>query len=263
MQHGYSEKVDKLQIRIRAHKKFANLDVSTWIDEFCGRSPRKRILDLACGSGNHLRMYARHAGDAGRVVGVDIEPDLVEAARESHRDLPQVEVITASMDDPLPFPDASFDLCISSFAIYYAADARATLQEIRRVLRTSGQIALIGPTRNNALEIYEYNERLTGVTIEPVTLILTDRLRHEILPVMLDLFGDVTDEVLNSFLTFPTGDEFIAYFESTMVFEETGKKLGVSREQLLAALPLAEKPIVSKEMLAVVGTKGQYWHGSA
>lgn len=255
MQHGYAEKLDKLQIRIRAHKEFANFDISTWIDQFCGRLPRRRILDLASGSGNHLRMYARHVGETGRVTGIDIESGLVEAARQAHQDLPQIEIMVGSMNDPLPFPDERFDLCVSSFAIYYAADPRATLQEIRRVLAPGGQVALIGPTRNNALEIYEYNERLTGVAIEPVTLVLTDRLRQEILPIVRDLFADVTAEVLNSFLTFPNGDEFIAYFESTMVYEETAKKRGVTREQLQAALPPGDKPVVSKEMLAVVGTK--------
>ncbi len=255
MQHGYAEKLDKLQIRIRAHKEFANFDVSTWIDEFCGRAARQNILDLACGSGNHLRMYARHAGAHGRVVGIDIETALVEDARKAHADLPEVDVRIGSMNDPLPFPDGAFDLCISSFAIYYAANPRATLEEIRRVLSPGGQMVLIGPTLNNAREIYEYNERLTGVAIEQVTSILTDRLRQEILPIVRDLFTDVRDEVLNSFLTFPNGDEFIAYFESTMVYEETAKKRGVTREQLHAALPPVEKPVVSKEMLAVIGSK--------
>jgi ubiquinone/menaquinone biosynthesis C-methylase UbiE len=160
------------------------------------------------------------------------------------------------MNEPLPFPDGSFDLCISSFAIYYAADPRATLMEIRRVLEPGGEVALIGPTRNNAIEIYEYNERLTGVALDPVTLVLTDRLRQEILPLVRDLFTDVEEEVLNSFLTFPGGAEFLEYFTSTMVYEETAKKRGFTPEQFRAALPPQDRPIVSKEMLAVVGRKG-------
>src|SRR5207237_5854566 len=74
MDLSYAEKLDKLQIRIRAHKEFANFDVSTWIDEFCARAPRRRILDIGCGSGNHLELYARHVGPSGRVVGLAGEP---------------------------------------------------------------------------------------------------------------------------------------------------------------------------------------------
>ena len=255
MDLSYAEKLDKLQIRIRAHKEFANFDVATWIDDFCARSSRRRVLDVGCGSGNHLGIYAKHVGTAGCVVGIDRERGLVDAARAAYKDVPQVELVVGSMDDPLPFPDASFDLCCSNFAIYNAAVPRATLGEIRRVLEPGGQVVLIGPTRNNALEIYEYNERLTGVAIDPITLVRTDRLRQEILPFARELFADVTEELLNSFLTFPNADEFLLYFQSTMVYEETAEKRGVTREQMRAAMPSGGQPVVSKEMLAVVAAR--------
>jgi ubiquinone/menaquinone biosynthesis C-methylase UbiE len=255
MDLSYLEKLDKLQIRIRAHKEFANFDVSTWIDEFCARSPRRRVLDVGCGSGNHLGIYAHHAGPSGRVVGIDRDRGLVDAARAAHAGTPQVEVIVGSMDEPLPFADASFDLCASNFAIYNAADPRATLAEIRRVLAPGGQVLLIGPTRNNAAEIYEFNHRLTGVAIDPITLIRTDRLRQEILPIARELFSEVTEEVLHSRLTFPNADEFLLYFQSTMVYEETAEKAGLTHEQMRAAIPEGAQPVVSKEMLAVVATR--------
>ena len=255
MHHEYAESLDKLQVRIRAHKEFADFDVSTWLDNFCAQSPRRRILDLGCGSGNHLGLYAGHAGPAGRVVGIDREPALVAAAREAYGAVPQVEALVGSMDQPLPFPEGSFDLCFSNFAIYYAKDSSATLSEIRRVLKPRGQVVLIGPTRNNSLEIYEYNARLTGVAIEPVTVVLTDRLRTEILPLVHDLFVDVREEILESSLTFPNADEFLRYFQATMVYEETAKKRGVTYEQMRAAMPSAGQPVVSKEMLAVIATR--------
>jgi len=254
MDLSYAEKLDRLQVRIRAHKEFANFDVGTWIEEFVKR-PRRSILDVGCGSGNHLGIYAKSVGRNGRVVGIDREARLVNAARKEYTNTPQIEVVVGSMNDPLPFPDASFDLCFSNFAIYNADDPRATLREIARVLEPGGQVVLIGPTRNNALEIYEYNERLTGVAIDPVTLIRTDRLRQEIEPIVKDLFADVREEVLNSFLTFPNADEFLLYFQSTMAYEETAEKRGVTRDEMRTALPPTGHPIVSKEMLAVVATR--------
>lgn len=252
MDLSYAEKLDKLQIRIRAHKEFANFDISDWIADFCAAAAARRVLDVGCGSGQHLAIYAEHAGPSGRVVGLDREPKLVAAARAEHQNTPQIEVIVGSMDDPLPFPDGSFDLCFSNFAIYNASDPASTLREIRRVLAPGGQVVLIGPTRNNAREIYEYNERLTGVAIDPITLVRTDRLRQEILPLVKELFAHVEEHVLKSFLTFPNGDEFLLYFQSTMVFEETAEKRGVTKDEMRAALPDGDKPVVSKEMLAVV-----------
>jgi demethylmenaquinone methyltransferase/2-methoxy-6-polyprenyl-1,4-benzoquinol methylase len=72
------------------------------------------------------------------------------------------------MDDPLPFQDGAFDLCFSNFAIYNAANPRATIEELKRVLEPGGELVLIGPTRNNASELYVYNERLTGRAIDEI-----------------------------------------------------------------------------------------------
>ena len=255
MDLSYAEKLDKLQIRIRAHKEFANFDIGDWIDNLCAGSVRRRILDVGCGSGNHLGIYAKHVGASGQVVGIDRERGLIDAARVAHSGDPQITLILGSMDAELPFPDASFDLCFSNFAIYNATDLRATLSEIHRVLEPGGKVVLIGPTRNNAMEIYEYNERLTGIAIDPITLVRTDRLRVEVLPLVRSIFTCVTEEILNSFLTFPNAEEFLLYFRSTMVYEETAEKRGVTPEAMRAAMPTAARPVVSKEMLAITATR--------
>jgi ubiquinone/menaquinone biosynthesis C-methylase UbiE len=252
---SYKEQLDKLQIRIRAHKEFANFDVSDWIDEFTGRKPRKAIFDLGCGNGNHLGIYLKHVGADGTVAGLDREQRLLDQARDTYKDAENLQLIQGSMDDPIPFPDGTFDLCFSNFAIYNARDPKFTISELKRVLKPGGEVVLIGPTMNNAREIYEYNESLTGQAIDEITLIRTDRLRREILPIVQEVFGNANEEVLNSKLTFPTPDEFVLYFQSTMVYEETAEKRGVSREQMLAAVPQEKDIIVSKEMLAATAMK--------
>ncbi len=254
MDLSYKEQTTKLQNRIRAHKEFANFDIESWIDTYLGRKPRRNILDVGCGSGNHFGVYLKHVGSDGRVVGVDREAALVETARKEHASADNVEFIVGSMDDPLPFPDASFDICLSNFAIYNASDVPSTLREIRRVLQPGGEVVLIGPTANNAREIYEYNQRLTGVAIDEITRIRTDRLRREILPIASEVFGKMSEEVLNSFLQFPNANEFLTYFKSTMAYEETAEKRGVTNEQMKAALD-GNPLIISKEMLAIFGTK--------
>lgn len=117
------------------------------------------------------------------------------------------------------------------------------------------ELILIGSTRNNAREIYEYNERLTGEAIDEITLIRTDRLRQEILPIVKKSFAEVTTEVVDSCLTFPSRDEFIRYFQATMLYEQVAEKKGVSHEQMLAACERDNTPVLSKEMLAVIATK--------
>jgi ubiquinone/menaquinone biosynthesis C-methylase UbiE len=252
MDLSYKEQLDKLQVRIRAHKEFANFDISDWIDEYAGRKPRKAILDLGCGNGNHLGIYLKHAET---VAGLDREKRLVDEARETYAGAKNLDLRVGSMDDPLPWPDETFDLCFSNFAIYNATEPRKTLQELKRVMTRGGELVLIGPTINNAREIYDYNERLTGQRIDEITLIRTDRLRREILPLVNEVFGAAEEEVINSFLKFPSREEFLLYFKSTMVYEETAEKRGVTQQQMLDAFPPNPPLIISKEMLAVTARK--------
>jgi ubiquinone/menaquinone biosynthesis C-methylase UbiE len=255
MDLSYKEQLDKLRVRIRAHKEFANFDVSDWIDQFASRRPRQAVFDLGCGNGNHLGIYLKHVGATGRVVGLDRESKLIAEARDTYKDTPNLDLRVGSMDERLPFDDATFDLCFSNFAIYNASNPNFTLGELRRVMKPGAELVLIGPTRNNALELYDYNKRLTGQAIDEITLIRTDRLRQEIEPIVKDVFGNAREEVLGSVLTFPNADEFLLYFKSTMLYEEGAEKAGITDEQMKAALPAMETHPVSKEMLAVIATR--------
>ena len=133
--------------------------MADWIEGFLARRPRRHLLDLGCGDGNHFPLYLRQVGTDGTVTGLDREPKLLERARAAHADAARLKLVAASMDDPLPFPDAAFDLAFSNFAIYNALQPLFTLRELRRVLQPGGELVLIGPTRNNARELYEYNAR--------------------------------------------------------------------------------------------------------
>lgn len=252
---SYREQRDKLADRIRAHKLFANFDVADWIDEFLARTPRRHVLDLGCGDGNHFPLYLEHVGGEGTVTGLDREPQLLERARKAHPGAANLTLVAATMDERLPFPDERFDLAFSNFAIYNARSPLFTLRELRRVLQPGGELVLIGPTRANAFELYEYNQRLTGTPIDEITLVRTDRLRAEILPLAVEVFGTVEEHVLNSRLTFPTREEFLRYFTATMLYEQVAEKQGRTEAEMLAACASDSGLVVSKEMLALVAKR--------
>ncbi|MDQ6803036.1 MAG: methyltransferase domain-containing protein [Acidobacteriota bacterium] len=239
---SYDEKLDKLQVRIRAHKLFANFDVSDWIEEFTARAPRRSIFDLGCGDGNHFGIYFRHAET---VTGLDREQKLLDAAKSAY---PKANLYCGSMDDPLPFADRAFDLCFSNFAIYNARDPRFTISELKRVLQTGGELVLIGPTANNARELFEFDASLTGRPTDAVIFTRADRLRSEIAPIAREILGDYREEVLRSRLTFPTAEEFVKYFRATMLHE----KSGIGEQEMLEAVPRDRDIVVSKEMVTII-----------
>jgi len=249
---SYKEKQDRLSTRIRAHKEFANLDIDEWIARFLARRPRQAIFDLGCGNGNHLHLYLDCVG-GGRVAALDRESALIGEAKQRYQATANLDLQVGSMDAPLPFAAASFDTVFSNFSIYNATDPVFTLRELKRVLQPSGEVVLIGPTMNNARELYAFNERLTGTAIDEVTRIRTDRLRREIVPLARDIFATVHEEVINSYLDFPDAAEFLRYYTATMLYEEGAEKQGKTLAEMQAALGTGKDSLIlSKEMLAVI-----------
>jgi ubiquinone/menaquinone biosynthesis C-methylase UbiE len=249
---SYKEKHDRLAVRIRAHKTFANLDIDEWIAAFLARRPRRAIFDLGCGNGNHLGLYLDCVGPNGRVAALDREGALIVQAKRRYGGVANLDLRIGSMDVPLPFANSNFDTSFSNFAIYNAADPAFTLGELKRILQSDGEVVLIGPTINNARELYAFNERLTGKAIDEVTRIRTDRLRREIVPLACSIFAEVREEVINSELDFPNAEEFLRYYTATMLYEEGAEKEGRTLTEMQTALGGEGHVILSKEMLAVI-----------
>lgn len=108
-----------------------------------------RVLDLGCGSGWAARLLAGYAR-RGRVVGLDISDEMIEAARSSSIGFDNVEFRVGSAER-LPFDDADFTHAFSMESLYYYADVLAALREVRRVLRQGGLFAAV-------VDLYKENE---------------------------------------------------------------------------------------------------------
>ena len=87
------------------------------------------VLDLGAGRG-HYAALARAAG-AGRVVALDLTPQMLEAAP------PPAIVADAGR---LPIRDRSFDVVIAALVLSYLSDAGRALREIARILRAGGTL---------------------------------------------------------------------------------------------------------------------------
>jgi SAM-dependent methyltransferase len=97
------------------------------------------VLDVACGTGNATIAAAQLGA---RVTGLDFSPGLVAVARERGLEA-NVEVEWLDGDaQSLPFDDDSFDRVISAIGHMFAPDHRRTADELLRVCRTDGRIAI-------------------------------------------------------------------------------------------------------------------------
>jgi SAM-dependent methyltransferase len=120
------------------------------------------VLDVACGTGNASIPAARLGA---RVTGLDLSPGLIAIACERGAEA-KVEVEWRQGDaQALPFGDDSFDRVISAIGHMFAPDHRRTADELRRVCRPDGRIAIACWTPEGA--IGEMFKRLGAISPAP------------------------------------------------------------------------------------------------
>jgi ubiquinone/menaquinone biosynthesis C-methylase UbiE len=98
-----------------------------------------RVLDVATGGGNTAISAARRFCD---VTGIDYVPELIEYARK-RAEVEGVEITFEVGDaEDLPYPDASFDVVLSTLGVMFAPDQAKAAEELLRVCRPGGKIGL-------------------------------------------------------------------------------------------------------------------------
>ena len=111
-------------------------------------SPGDGVLDVACGTGNFTRDFARSVGPDGLVVGIDVsETMLARAVRDTAAE--QVAYVRGDAAD-LPFRDQSFDAVCCFAAIHLFEDPFAALDRMTDVLTPGGRIAIFTSTRGRS-----------------------------------------------------------------------------------------------------------------
>ncbi|HEX8711810.1 MAG TPA: methyltransferase domain-containing protein [Terracidiphilus sp.] len=149
--------------------------VTQAIVQLAAARPGMQVLDLACGTGEPAISLASQVGPQGRAVGIDINVELLEVARDRTRQrrLNNVEIRQADAH-ALPFSSESFDLVTSRFGVMFFDDIARALGEARRVLRPRGRIALLawGPFEQPYFltTIAIVRRHVTASTLQPDTL---------------------------------------------------------------------------------------------
>jgi ubiquinone/menaquinone biosynthesis C-methylase UbiE len=102
------------------------------------------VVDLGCGPGYFTLPAAELVGPQGKVYGVDVQPEMVEACRQraAEAGARQVEVLRSGETD-VPLPDGIADLVLVSLVLHEARDRAAFLREARRLLKPGGEVAVI------------------------------------------------------------------------------------------------------------------------
>jgi SAM-dependent methyltransferase len=146
-----------------------------------GLGPGDVVLDVACGPGNFSREFARAVGDAGLVVGIDASRTMLArgAAELRSAGLGNLALVRGDAT-ALPFTAGSFDAVCCFAALHLFADPFGALDEMRRVLRAGGRIALMTSVRRQltARPLKPLIERTSGMRLfeaDEIVAALQDR----------------------------------------------------------------------------------------
>ena len=106
------------------------------------------VVDIGCGAGADACVAALLVGDAGKVIGIDCTPAMIEkaAGNAAASGLKQVVFHQAEMT-ALPLPDACADVVISNGAINLAEEKNTVLGEVFRILRPGGRLQIADMVR--------------------------------------------------------------------------------------------------------------------
>ncbi|HEX8067526.1 MAG TPA: methyltransferase domain-containing protein [Thermoleophilaceae bacterium] len=109
-----------------------------------GLSPGDGVLDVACGTGNFTRDFARTVGRDGLVVGIDVSETMLARAVVDTREADLLDRVAYVRGDAaaLPFRDSSFDGVCCFAALHLFADPMAALDRMTAVLTPGGRIAI-------------------------------------------------------------------------------------------------------------------------
>jgi SAM-dependent methyltransferase len=101
------------------------------------------VLDIGCGGGVDTFVAAIMVGPEGKVVGIDLVPEMLERAKANLKKTSLKNVtFQESSAEQLPFLDGTFDIVISNGVFNLIPDKAKALREVFRVLKLSGRFLL-------------------------------------------------------------------------------------------------------------------------
>jgi ubiquinone/menaquinone biosynthesis C-methylase UbiE len=126
------------------------------------------VLDIGCGTGSLAIAAKRRVGPSGAVQGIDPSPEMIARAEKKARKAGVDVVFSTGIAEALPFPDAHFDVVLSTLMLHHLprATRQQCVREIHRVLEPGGRVLAVdfgsSPKRKGILAHLHRHGRVTA-----------------------------------------------------------------------------------------------------
>jgi SAM-dependent methyltransferase len=137
--------------------------------------PGQVVCDLGCGNGYHTLPLAEAVGQSGKVLAVDLQPQMLELLRQraAAKQLGNVVLVEAAVDDP-KLARGSCDLVLLVDVYHELTNPPAVMAGIRRALKETGRLVLV-----------EYRGEDDALPIKPEHKMTLAKIRAELEPMGL------------------------------------------------------------------------------
>lgn len=169
--------------------------------DFAGPADGSSVADVGAGTG---ALTGELAARGLRVAAADPSPQFVEAIR-AH--VPGADARVAPAEE-LPWPDESFDASLAQLVVAFMSDAPAGVDEMRRIVKTGGTIAVCMWDREGMEMLAAVARTQRALGREPKMADARYRTREEIETLFGDGFADVRTELLETDASYTGFDEF-------------------------------------------------------
>lgn len=156
------------------------------------------VLDLGSGGGLDVLLSAKRVGPSGKAIGLDMTDEMLQLAR-SHQDqsgLKNVEFVKGHIED-IPLPDSSIDVVISNCVINLSADKGKVFDQISRVLKPGGRVAISDVVSSDELSPSEKMDRGSFVGCIAGALTISEYETHLLTRGFQSVSVETTNEVVD------------------------------------------------------------------
>jgi SAM-dependent methyltransferase len=138
------------------------IDLTARVLDVAALRAGETVADIGCGNGAYLGELARR-GFAGRVIGVDLSPGMLQAARAAAG---AAALVVGDATD-LPLSDGCADLTLAMHMLYHVPDPPAAIRELRRATRPGGRVVVGLNGADSLKELWAVIAAASGGDIRP------------------------------------------------------------------------------------------------
>jgi len=252
----YSD-TNALKERIRLNTSGAAENLEDWIFSIVSPREQTKILDLGCGTGKQIFALNERLHGNCEITGLDLSADAVAAVNERaiRQDSANISACQGSLDDSTRiFSGKSFDLVISTYAIYYASDLPDLLVELKTLLKSSGMLFVCGYGSGSNNEIFSILRRgFTNAEAENAyfsALLAEDFISEPDINMVSKSFSGVETRVLNNKVNFETAESVMAWWKNHSTYAP--ELASFVQEELRCAFKSKGEFSITKNVLGVL-----------